>query len=89
MAGTHEQARLSFRRGVLAERNRARLVDACQSAGVALGSFDGRVLAWLASYEPETCVVVAGLITRAYAAGRAAADTCRPVARRNGRRRSR
>ena len=39
-------------------------------AGVELGAFDRRVLAWLSGWEPETAVVIAGLITRAHAAGR-------------------
>ena len=50
----HEQARRSVRRGVLAEANHARLIDTCQGAGVTLGAFDAKILAWLANYEPET-----------------------------------
>jgi hypothetical protein len=58
-----------MRRGVLAEANHARLTEACQSAGVTLGAYDARILAWLANYEPETCAVVTGLIKRAHDAG--------------------
>jgi hypothetical protein len=45
------------------------LEDACTAAGVRLGSFDHRILLWLAGYEPATAAVVAGLIARAHAAG--------------------
>jgi len=67
VAHIHEQARRSVRRGVLAEANHARLMDPCQDAGVTLGAFDAKILAWLANYEPETCAVITGLITRANA----------------------
>jgi hypothetical protein len=33
------------------------------------GPFDRRILGWLAGFEPETCAVIAGLVTRAPAAG--------------------
>jgi hypothetical protein len=69
VAHIHEQARRSIRRGVLAEANHARLMDACQDAGVTPGAFDAKILAWLANYEPETCAVVTGLIKRANTAG--------------------
>jgi len=45
------------------------LEDACGAAGVQLGAYDHRILLWLAGWEPQTCAVIAGLITRA-AAGR-------------------
>ena len=67
VAHIHEQARRTVRRGVLAEANHARLMDACQAAGVTLGAFDTKILTWLANYEPETCAVITGLITRANA----------------------
>jgi hypothetical protein len=51
------------------------LMDACQSAGVVLGAYDARILAWLANYEPETCAVITGLISRASDAGLAARRT--------------
>lgn len=71
-ADIHERARRSIRRGVLAEANHARLSEACQSAGVTLGAYDARILAWLANYEPETCAVITGLISRASAVALAA-----------------
>jgi len=42
---------------------------------VTLGAFDAKILAWLANYEPETCAVVTGLISRANTAGLAAGPT--------------
>lgn len=38
---------------------------ACERAGVTLGAYDERIVRWLAGWEPETCAVIAGLITRA------------------------
>ena len=55
----------STRRGVMAEMGQRLLEDACAAAGVTLGNHDRRILGWLAGFEPETCAVVAGLITRA------------------------
>jgi hypothetical protein len=55
------------------------LVDACVMAGVELGAFDRRVLSWLSGWEPETAAVIAGLITRAHAAGRTRPSTCRSL----------
>lgn len=49
--------------------NLTMLLDACLGAGVQLGAYDSRIVGWLAGYEPSTCAVVAGLITRAYEAG--------------------
>lgn len=48
------------------------LEGACQAAGVKLGAYDHQILLWLAGWEPWTCVVVAGLITRAHRAGQEA-----------------
>jgi hypothetical protein len=45
------------------------LCEAVSAAGVEVGAFDHRILVWLAGFEPETCAVVAGLISRANAAG--------------------
>jgi len=39
------------------------------AAGVDFGAYDHRIVAWLAGWEPHTCAVVAGLITRAHQAG--------------------
>jgi hypothetical protein len=55
----------SYCRGVLGEANLAYLRNACAQDGVTVGAFDARILAWLAGWEPETCAVIAGLITRA------------------------
>jgi hypothetical protein len=62
----------SHRRGVMGELGHRLLGEACQAAGVEVGAYDDRILVWLAGFEPETCAVVAGLITRAHEAGRAA-----------------
>jgi hypothetical protein len=56
-----------------AEQNRHLLTGACQAAGVSLGAWDERILTWLAGFEDSTCAVVAGLMTRARAAGTLAA----------------
>ena len=49
----------------LAEGNRDMLLSAVNVAGVQLGEYDRRIVDWLANYEPATCAVIAGLITRA------------------------
>jgi hypothetical protein len=49
------------------------LLDACADAGVMVGTYDVRILEWLANYEPATSAVVAGLITRAHESGQDAA----------------
>jgi hypothetical protein len=49
--------------------NARMLTTACDSARVELGAYDRRIIAWLAGWEPQTCAVVAGLITRAAATG--------------------
>jgi hypothetical protein len=59
--------------GKMAPHNLAMLTSACQAAGVALGAYDARVLAWLGSWEPQTCAVIAGIIRRACEAGKTAA----------------
>jgi hypothetical protein len=53
------------RRGVMAEGSHRLLEEACTAASVELGAYDRRILAWLAGWEPQTCAVIAGLITRA------------------------
>lgn len=45
--------------------NHKLMEDACTAAGVQLGAYDQRILLWLAGFEPSTCAVIAGLITRA------------------------
>ena len=54
--------------------NRALIEDACRAAGVKLGAYDRRIVAWLASWEPQICAVVAGLIRRAHASAPLAAE---------------
>ena len=51
--------------------NLAMLRAACEEADVELGTYDLRILAWLAGWEPQICAVVAGLITRARSHGEA------------------
>lgn len=46
------------------------LHDVCETAGVEVGAYDERVLAWLSGYEVGTVQVFIGLISRAYTAGR-------------------
>ena len=55
--------------GRMAVHNERMLRESCAAAGVVLGAFDARIVSWLAEWEPETCAVIAGLISRAYAAG--------------------
>jgi hypothetical protein len=52
-------------RGRMAPHNLAMLRQACEAAGLVLGAYDERILAWLAGWEPQVCAVVAGLIARA------------------------
>jgi hypothetical protein len=65
----YEAARASHRRGVLSEGNHRMLCEALTAVGVELGGYDHRIVIWLAGWEPQTCAVVAGLITRARVAG--------------------
>src|SRR5205809_900202 len=48
-------------RPAMLETNLAQLLDACANAGIAVGTYDARILHWLANYEPSTVAVVAGL----------------------------
>jgi hypothetical protein len=48
------------------------MADTLAAAGVELGAFDRRIVAWLCGYEPATVQVVLGLVARAHAAGREA-----------------
>jgi hypothetical protein len=57
----------STRRGVGTELKHRLLDGACTAAGVDLGAYDHRIVNWLAQWEPETCLVIAGLIERAAA----------------------
>jgi hypothetical protein len=65
------------RRGVMAEGSHRLLEQACTTANVELGAYDRRILAWLAGWEPQTCAVIAGLITRAARAQQASAILAR------------
>lgn len=48
------------------DAHNARLITgACDAAGVELGAYDRRIVAWLAGWEPATCAVFADLVTRA------------------------
>jgi hypothetical protein len=51
--------------GRMAAHCLAILTDACATAGILTGAYDLTVMAWLSGWEPETCQVIAGLITRA------------------------
>lgn len=51
--------------GRMAPHNHRLLCEAIDAAGVQAGAFDHRVILWLAGWEAETCVVIAGLIRRA------------------------
>lgn len=48
----------------------ALVTDECVRAGVTLGAYDARLVAWLGTWGPEECAVFAGLIQRAHEAGR-------------------
>lgn len=57
-------------RSILSEDQcRQMLTRACEEAGVTLGAYDARILAWLAGWEDGACGVIAGLVTRAAAKG--------------------
>lgn len=60
--------------GAMEPHNRKLIEDACRAAGVELGAYDRRIVAWLAGYEPQTCAVIAGLIHRAHASAPLAAE---------------
>jgi hypothetical protein len=51
--------------GDMDAENQLRLLAACQDAGVQLGAYDRRILAWLSGWEAETVQVVIGIIGRA------------------------
>jgi hypothetical protein len=69
-AQAHEYARSVV--GLLAHTpivsaNRHVLMTTIEAAGITLGAYDRRIVDWLADWEPATCTVIAGLITRAHA----------------------
>jgi hypothetical protein len=63
------------RSGLVREAVLRHLVDGCKAAGVELGDYDLRTLAWLARGETSTAQVVLDLIARAHAAGRQVSDS--------------
>jgi hypothetical protein len=58
----------------LAEGNAALLTEAMVSAGVRFGAYDSRILAWLATWDPQVVASIAGWVERAYEAGKAERD---------------
>ncbi len=46
------------------------LLEACRNAGVAMGDFDFRTIAWFGRLDAETAQALIGIISRAYDAGR-------------------
>jgi hypothetical protein len=53
----------AYRAGIVSLRDGSAdlLLSACEEAGVALGAYDKRILAWFAGFEPQTAAVVAGM----------------------------
>lgn len=70
----YDASRASRRRGVMEERSHRLLCEMLTAAGVELGAYDHRIVMWLAGWEPQTCVVIAGVITRAHQAGKESTD---------------
>ena len=54
------------RQGGMDEPSHRLLCEALTAAGVELGAYDHRIVRWLSQWEPETCAVIAGLVTRAH-----------------------
>jgi hypothetical protein len=61
--------------GAWGDGNHRLIEDACTAAGVQLGAYDHRILLWLAGWEPSTCAVIAGLITRSHRGALSPDDT--------------
>ena len=57
--------RASTKRGAMQEGGYRMLLDACAVAGVRLGAYDRDTLQWVSGFEPESCQVIAGIISRA------------------------
>jgi hypothetical protein len=51
--------------GRMAPHSHNILSKAWTAAGLEVGTYDDRILVWLSQWEPTTCMVIAGLITRA------------------------
>lgn len=47
------------------EHNHGAFLNACRAAAVYVGAYDHKILRWLSGYEPSTCAVITGIITRA------------------------
>ena len=65
--------------GKMTAPNAAMLTEACDAAAVELGTYDHRILVWLAGWEPATCAVVAGIIARAHQSAALDEDALRLV----------
>lgn len=51
--------------GRWAPLNHRMICEALSAAGVHVGSYDHRIIWWLAGWEPQVCAVIAGFIIRA------------------------
>jgi hypothetical protein len=60
----HASRRPPHHRSIGDERNHRLLCEKLTAAGVELGAYDHQIVAWLAGWEPQTCAVVAGWVTR-------------------------
>ena len=58
-------------------RSKVMLTRACWSAHVEAGAFDARIPDWPAGYEPSTRAAAAGMLRRAFDAGRERAGSTR------------
>jgi hypothetical protein len=73
-AGEAARAVIPLRSGwsILREDQKRELLrKALSDAGVENGTYDDRILSWLANYEDSICQVIAGWVARAHKAGRA------------------
>jgi hypothetical protein len=77
----HDAFRADPGPGKMGPHNLAMLASACEAARVDLCAYDRRILAWLAGWEPQTCAVIAGIITRAASRRAAPAALSEPGAR--------
>lgn len=50
--------------------SRAIILDELAAAGVELGAYDRRIIAWLANWEDSTLIAIASWIKRAHATGK-------------------
>ena len=63
----HAAFRASPGVGRMQPLNQQMLSDALAAAGVETGTYDRRIIGWLAGWEPEVVAVIAGLVVRAHA----------------------